>query len=919
MTGKRIPKLATEVLEAPTTCAPVDPVKEARDRRRTERSRDTRARTTAAKVDAGQQDMLSKYFDLDLLVAVKAQRNFKTFVQTAWPILHPSRPYIDTWHMDAVCEHLEALYKGKIKNLLVTIPPGHSKPIDVESLILMEDGSRKRLGAIEIGDRVITHMGSAATVLEVHAQGDLDVLEIVTNNGRSVSTAYDHPFLTPEGWVAAGDLRVGQSLASVPDPKTTGKSSRSLEEFRLAGYFVGDGCSSLSPSSTTCNASITCFDAIEREDILTCTASLGFSARIPNDRRQGIHLKGGVRPWLKEVGLSGKVARTKRVPPWVFTGTNEQISNFVGAYFACDGTLTRPHYRSNNKLIDFRIEFCSVSRGLILDVQHLLLRLGIHGRVCYRKVKYKYKDNPIKLVDSWHLIVSTQEETAKFYGRIPIYHEKAERLASWKPLRKDFDRQLLPDKIVSIEVAGKKACRCLTLDQVHTFTANDLVVHNSLLSAVFLPCWAWLDDPTTAFLYLSFAHELSSRDSGKCLTVMRSPWYKKFFGYKFVLSRQSALKITNDQQGYRIATSVEATAAMGERGDVLVGDDALSIKDGQKSEAKRTAVNKIWDDAFCSRAKDGATLRKLIIQQRIHMDDLAGHVLDQGGWTHLNLPAEYVPEKRCQTYIDSTLFWEDPREVEGDLLFPQLFNEDHMAEERKKPAYSAIYQQNPVPEGGGIIKTVWLMNNHYNESPSIIAAKASKVIQSWDTAQKKGSRTSFTVGQVWAKLDADFYLIDEIRDRMEFVDIIRAIKRLTKLWPMCQEKLIEDKSSGSDVISQLQGKIPGIIPVPVNDDGKLDRLDAVSWVFEGGNIRIPREIVDGRVPRRIEWIPAWIEELTAAPVGKYMDRVDSATQAIQRMIKLSASLYATPIGVGSTTSWTGGSVSSDHSGWGEMR
>ena len=571
MSRKKMSQLAKEVLEAPTTCAPVDPIKVARDRLSVQRGRATKARTEAIKVDAGQQDMLSKYFDLDLLTAVKSQRNFKTFVQTAWPILHPARPYIDTWHMDAICEHLDALYKGKIRNLLVTIPPGHSK---------------------------------------------------------------------------------------------------------------------------------------------------------------------------------------------------------------------------------------------------------------------------------------------------------------------------------------------------------------SLLSAVFLPCWAWLDDPTTAFLYLSFAHELSSRDSGKCLTVMRSPWYKKFFGHRFTLTRQSSLKITNDQQGYRIATSVEATAAMGERGDVLVGDDALSIKDGQKSEAKRNAVNKIWDDAFCSRAKDGSTLRKLIIQQRIHMDDLAGHVLDQGGWTHLNLPAEYVPEKRCQTYIDSTLFWEDPRDVEGDLLFPQLFNEDHLAEERKKPGYSALYQQNPVPEGGGIIKTVWLTDNYYNESPSIIAQKASKVIQSWDTAQKKGSRTSFTVGQVWAKVDANFYLIDEIRDRMEFVDIIRAIKRLTTLWPMCQEKLIEDKSSGSDVISQLQGKIPGIIPVPVNDDGKLDRLDAVSWVFEAGNVRIPREIVEGRVPRRIKWIPPWIEELTAAPVGKYMDRVDSASQALQRMIKLSASLYATPIGVGSTSSWTGGSSGSggsSHLGWGELR
>ena len=433
----------------------------------------------------------------------------------------------------------------------------------------------------------------------------------------------------------------------------------------------------------------------------------------------------------------------------------------------------------------------------------------------------------------------------------------------------------------------------------------------SMLAAVFFPCWVWLQDPTTCLLYLSFGHTLSDRDSGRCRTVMRSPWYKKYFGHIFTLTKQGGLILKNDMEGQRIATSVEGKAAMGERGDILVVDDALSINDGQTSEAKRKRVNIVYDGGFSSRARDSATLRKLVIQQRIHQEDLVGHLLEQGGWELLCLPAEFVPERRCVTSIGR-----DPRTKDGELLFPQLFSAEHQAEERKKPGYSALYQQSPVPEGGGIIKTAWITDHQYSEAPRDIIKRASRVIQSWDTAQKTGDRTSFTVGQVWAVIDARFYLIDQIRERLEFVDIIRAIDRLTKLWPQCQEKLVEDRSSGSDVISMLRDKIPGIIPVPVNTDGKEDRLRAVSWVFEAGNVRIPKAKVEGRYPHIITWVPGYIEELPAAPVARYLDQTDSTSQALARLVKVAGGFHAVPIGVGSTNNnWQSADAGS---GWGQI-
>ena len=57
-----------------------------------------------------------------------------------------------------------------------------------------------------MGDEVLTHRGRFRQVLAVHEQGELPLLKITTGFGRTVRSAYDHPFLTPRGWVQAQHL-----------------------------------------------------------------------------------------------------------------------------------------------------------------------------------------------------------------------------------------------------------------------------------------------------------------------------------------------------------------------------------------------------------------------------------------------------------------------------------------------------------------------------------------------------------------------------------------------------------------------------------------------------------------------------------------------------------------------------------------
>ena len=63
------------------------------------------------------------------LNAEKARRSLYEFVRQAWSVLEPETPFVDGPHVRAVCDHLQAVSEGRIRNLIVNIPPGHAKSL----------------------------------------------------------------------------------------------------------------------------------------------------------------------------------------------------------------------------------------------------------------------------------------------------------------------------------------------------------------------------------------------------------------------------------------------------------------------------------------------------------------------------------------------------------------------------------------------------------------------------------------------------------------------------------------------------------------------------------------------------------------------------------------------------------------------
>jgi predicted phage terminase large subunit-like protein len=411
---------------------------------------------------------------------------------------------------------------------------------------------------------------------------------------------------------------------------------------------------------------------------------------------------------------------------------------------------------------------------------------------------------------------------------------------------------------------------CEYLTQVARGECRRLIVNvpprtmKSLLCTVLYPAWRWTTAPERRFMCVSYADELSEEHSVFRRAVLNDRIYRAFWGERVRLSgaRNQRMLLENRARGAMFATSITG-AATGKGCDELIVDDPQNPKKAF-SDVEREATNRCFDMTFRSRHNQPASGSIVIVMQRLHDRDLTGHVLAQepGGWTHLKLPAEAEHDERWIHPLSRTIHVRRA----GQLLWPERLPADVLRGLKTALgswAYSGQYQQNPAPQDGGIVKRAWL--RHYRELP----AEKGQWLQSWDCAFKDTRDSDFVVGQTWFVTPAAYYLVDQVRERMDFVATVQAIRRMSALYPRATAKLVENKANGPAVLSALRREIDGLIGFEPKDS-KAARLNAVSPLFEAGNVFIPER----------PWTQAFVEELTRFPNAANDDQVDACTQAL---------------------------------------
>lgn len=153
----------------------------------------------------------------------------------------------------------------------------------------------------------------------------------------------------------------------------------------------------------------------------------------------------------------------------------------------------------------------------------------------------------------------------------------------------------------------------------------------STIVSVMWPMWEWLTTPEQKFLCASYSGTLSIRDNLKARRLVQSPWFQSRWGHLFALAgdQNAKQRFENDKTGYRIATSVGGTAT-GEGGSRLILDDPHSAQEAQ-SDTLRESTLEWFDMVWSTRLNNPKTDSMVVVMQRLHEQDVSGHILERGG------------------------------------------------------------------------------------------------------------------------------------------------------------------------------------------------------------------------------------------------------------------------------------------------
>lgn len=402
----------------------------------------------------------------------------------------------------------------------------------------------------------------------------------------------------------------------------------------------------------------------------------------------------------------------------------------------------------------------------------------------------------------------------------------------------------------------------------------------SLLVRVFWPVWEWIaGHEHLRYVGSSYAESLALRDNRRAKLIVQSSWFQQRWGHRIKLLEDQSSKgrFENESHGWMMATSVGGVGT-GERGDRFIIDDPNSIKKVE-SETVRNETNQWFAEVVPTRINDPDESAIVVIMQRTHEYDVSGFILEdeETEYVHLCLPMEFEPDRRCKTKIGFV----DPRQEEGELLFPDRFNV--AAVERLKKDFRAFggtyaeagqLQQRPEPRKGGVF-AVELMQV-VNQIPAPIVS----AVRYWDKAGTDGGG-AYTAG-VWAAYleNGSYIILDCTRGQWSAAQREKIIQSRARQDGVETDIWMEQEggSAGKDIaqlsVKALSGYNARSHRVSSEGD-KLVRSGPYAAQVEIGNVFLLKG----------DWNHAFIEEHRKFPSSKYKDQVDAASGAFNRLMK----------------------------------
>lgn len=380
------------------------------------------------------------------------------------------------------------------------------------------------------------------------------------------------------------------------------------------------------------------------------------------------------------------------------------------------------------------------------------------------------------------------------------------------------------------------------------------------------PVWEWIDHPEYRYLFSSYSGDLARDHSRERRLIIESDWFQERWGDRFRLKGdQNVVTYFANDKGGRMQSRGTGGMGTGKGGNRIIIDDPHNVKQAE-SQVQRQQAIRDFDKNLSTRLDNPTTGAIVCVMQRLHYDDLSGHLIDQiGGYEHLKL--------QTLAEMPTTVVFPRSGDVvereKGDILFPTRQDETYLKEQKRAlgtSGFAAQHQQDPLPEGGDRIHMSWFPRYKFKK------AKSDNCIQSWDTGLKPNKTAAYSVCMTFELYDGQWYITDVFRKQMGYPELRRMCVSLYGQFKPTAV-LIENKASGISLIQDLKAGHREVPAIPIEPEAdKITRMETQSPHLEAGQIALPVEA---------PWLSEFEAEVMRFPDPLTWDQIDTLSQFLK--------------------------------------
>jgi len=315
---------------------------------------------------------------------------------------------------------------------------------------------------------------------------------------------------------------------------------------------------------------------------------------------------------------------------------------------------------------------------------------------------------------------------------------------------------------------------------------------------------------------------------------------------------------------------------------IIVDDPSKNIEEARSERHQEKIIN-LFDTTISTRKeKDpitGQNAVTIVVHQKLDQHDLIGIILEKREWITAEeaLTRLRRGEKLGQIWVylrlpelaeENDILGRKP----GEALWPEKRDEKELAQKKKdigEIKFNTIYQQNPQPIGGGLLKLDWIKHYKEEELPPLDELN---IYQAWDLAISTKETADYTVCTTIGVLDeTNIYVLDWYRDRILFPTQMKMVEKLADDWDPLQIG-IESNAYQSALAQNL--KETSMLPVKEINQTKDKETRIISGFiyFDQGKILLPEKHPE---------LENFINEYVYFPKGKHDDMLDSMESALQ--------------------------------------